>query len=164
MKEWRTPVVEELPCHDADAQRSNVESWWLRQYIDGRSDPEDLLEAMRHMTVDLIEAGYYPSRHMLRMWCGDYKALCWPDQGSPEKERRRSREWAWLDVLQGQIEYLAATKFCNEPDPKAAAERAIAGEHKISVRSLHRKRDRYRLEAKKSAGRLRQRRARYAQT
>ena len=97
---WRMPTVKQ--AYDAfsepqawDDMRFWIEDELLQKYVHGVG-ADDLEEAVHHWVVDLLEMGHYPSRHMLRMICGELQRLYWPDQGSHSKQRQRSREQALL--------------------------------------------------------------------
>jgi hypothetical protein len=151
---WRTPRVEQI--YDAfaepeawDDQRAMMEHEALVKYTTG-VDEKDLPEALQHMVVDLIDAGHYPSRYMLRMIGGELKSLYWPHGGSAKKERQHSKKRAWLYHERALIDYLAATKYAGADNPRTKAEEEFAAMHGITVKSLRRKRERHHAALKQS--------------
>jgi hypothetical protein len=164
-RQWRAPKV--VPAYDAFAEptawddaRSMLEHEALRKYTAGVGD-DDLSDALLHMVVDLLDAGHYPSRHMLRMISRELQRLAWPDQGSPAKERQRNKEAAWLHLERATIDHLAATKYKDARNARASAEQEFAAMHGMKVRSLRRKRERYRSSLKQTTEARWQRRMQY---
>ena len=171
MKEkGQTPRVREV--YDAfsvpeafDAQRDLFEQSLLHSlYMKDVKTAEDALEAMRHWTVDLLDAEHPPSRHLLRMIAGELKTLYWPDQGSHDKQRRRDNERAWLISVDAQIKHLAATKYrdCEGDNAVTRAEADVAEMHGYSSsEGLQKMRERYQEHRKRADAALWRRRKRY---
>jgi hypothetical protein len=140
-----TPGYPETDIDRSDRYRMMLEENSLQFHLEGVRNEDEAVEAVDQWMVDLIDMGHYPSRHMLRMIGGALKRLRWPHEGSPEKERRRSEEAAWLMYERMSIDHLAATKHkgARRPGPATRAEQDVAEMCGITVGGLQRKRTRY---------------------
>jgi len=138
-----------------DARRARIEHEALQKYIKGIHE-DDLLEAMHRWVIDLLDSGHTPSQHMLQMISGELKAKWWP---VPEtKQRRHSKERAWLLAEQCLLHYSMNKYRTKERPPKKTIEADIAKNYGISRAKLLKDRARFRQRVKKhEAERERQR-------
>jgi hypothetical protein len=179
---WQLPMVQllrRLPSI-VDNKRGQVEEEAQLKYTQGVHD-DDLLEAIHRMIVDLLDSGHTPSRFMLHMISGELKAAWWPER----KQHQRSKELAFLSLVQQAIKHQAVEKYgkardpCDpvamaEPprravpvnrvtkarDPVTRAEQDIADMLGLSVEGLRRKRTRIRERLKEHEAVLQRQRKR----
>jgi hypothetical protein len=119
----------------------------------------DLPEAMHRMVVDLLDEGHTPSREMLRMISGELQEKWWP-VGSPNKQRQHSKESAFVDAVQQEINYRAAEKYGNARGARTKAEQDVAEMRGLSVEALRKRLERFRARLKKRKAALELRRKR----
>ena len=138
------PGYPETDIDRSDQYRMMLEENMLAPYLEGVRNEDEAVEAVDQWMADLIDMGHYPSRHMLRLIGGALKRLRWPHEGSPSKERRRSKEAAWLVCERHMIDHLAATKYAGVVDDASTrAEQDFAEMCGLTVDGLRRKRTRY---------------------
>ncbi len=161
---WRMPTVEQ--AYDALSERQDWERFWIEQdllgkYTHGVSD-DDLLEAMQHWVVDLLDMGHCPSRQLLRQISGELRRLYWPDQHRKQRQRIREQALLWHD--HDLKAHLARTKYGNVHGAQTKAEQDVAAVHGLTLDGLRSRHTRYKARGKESAKASQPRRSRYSKT
>jgi hypothetical protein len=152
-KQWQTPSVWQISW---DELRFMLEISRLQDYTAGLNDPDQVLDAARRFTVDMLDDvvrnGRIPSRWLLGRVSAELKAAYWPEGGTASKQERYSREQGFCMAARAQIDWLAANQYRNASNPRTKAEEKVAEIHGLSVFGLRNRLKRYRDHARKLNG------------